>query len=280
MSTQELIDYIKLHTSRGVTKESIISVLRNAGWQETDIHEAYEKNSPPPIPATPPSSPSPVPPPPPVYKPNILLGAISTICIIVGIGGALYYLYQNPTLQTILAKQFQKQPSVTPTPTPFLSPTIQNSLLEPTPFESTSAGFLLTPPKSWRIDTSGQFGTLVFFFSNVTEKEGENPFTPNINVTSESIEGTDLDTYMKAVKEKLPATFTEYKLVEEAKITVNGLPATKIIATFTQGVYHIQNIQMILIRAGKAYIITGTTLANSWEKDKEVLQSSILTFKL
>jgi len=279
MSNQELVDYITLHTSRGVAKESILSVLRDAGWQETDIREAYEKNTPPPIPAPPPSSPSPVPPPPPKYKPNIFLGAVSTICIIAGIGGALYYLYQNPTIQTIVAKQFQKQSS-TLTPTAVPSPIIQNSLLEPTPFESTSAGFLLTPPKSWRIDTSGQFGTLVFFFSNVTEKEGENPFTPNINVTSESIEGIDLDTYMKAVKEKLPATFTEYKLVEEAKITVNGLPATKIIATFTQGVYHIQNIQTILIRAGKAYIITGTTLANSWEKDKEILQSSMLTFKL
>ena len=281
MSRQELIEYIQLHTGRGVSQESIIRVLLQAGWGENAIRDAFAQVSNR-------TAPSPLPDAPiPAYRPNRLLGIISTLCFIAGVAGTLYYIYQYPPVQEIIAKQFQKNPtSSQPSPT---SPAetlvkagfpISLDLLDSTPYESTGAGFTIQYPKNWRVDESGQLGTKVFFFSNTVEKEGVNPFTPNINIVSESTQGIALDTYMQTVKESLPKTLSEYALVEETEVTVNGLPATRMVSTFTQGAFHIKNMQVILVRNGIAYILTGTTLAGVWDTYKDMIESSLFSFRL
>lgn len=152
--------------------------------------------------------------------------------------------------------------------------------LEKQVYSNAKYGFKINAPKGWRVDESGKSGTLVFFFNNQSDKEAVNQFTANINVTSESAQGLDLDSYTKASKDTLSRLFQNYKLTEDRAVTANGVPARIIGSTFTQGLYHLRNLQLIVLKGGQAYIVTFTALESTWSKYKSLIESSLLTFKL
>jgi len=167
----------------------------------------------------------------------------------------------------------QAQQQITPqSPTP--------DTLEKQAYSNTQYGFKISAPKGWRVDDSGQFGTLVFFLNTQTDQEGENPFSANISIISESAQGYDLDSYVSVTKDLLLKLLQNYKSTDNRKVTVSGTQAQIIGGTVVQGVFHSRNLQLIVIKDGQAYVVTGTVLESTWNQYKDLIESSLLTFEL
>ncbi len=152
--------------------------------------------------------------------------------------------------------------------------------LESRPYMNNASGFSIRAPKGWSVDESGTFGTLVAFLNTQTDQEGANPFGANVNIISESSQGLDLDGHVNAVKDSLFIGMTNYKSTESKKVSVNGVQAQIIGGTFAQGVFQLRNLQLIVVKSGEAYIVTGTVLNSTWDKYKNLMEASLLTFVL
>lgn len=148
------------------------------------------------------------------------------------------------------------------------------------PYVSSKLGISIQYPKNWTIDVSGKYGAELFFFSDVTDKEKNKPFTSNINITTEDTQGYGLKAYIDASKKYIKKSFAGYKSLPDRKVTVNGKEAYIISGIFSQKGYNIRNEQLILVSGGKAYIVTATSLASTWTKYKDLFNSSFMTLKI
>jgi hypothetical protein len=82
------------------------------------------------------------------------------------------------------------------------------------------------------------------------------------------------------MKNSLPKALTGYKTIEDSAISVNGLPARLIGGNFTHGEFHVRNLQLIAVRDGQSYVVTGTALESTWGRYQNLFKSSFLTFAL
>ena len=130
----------------------------------------------------------------------------------------------------------------------------------------------------WTVDESGLMGALVFFGNPEVDFTDGLGFTANVNVIVEPIQGLDLKDYVEAGKEVLPTLFTGDEPVEDTDGTVGGLQAHLLGATFVQGAYGLRNRQLIIVKPGKAYIVTATALEESWDKYEDIFDASLRTF--
>ncbi|MCX6766861.1 MAG: DcrB-related protein [Candidatus Moranbacteria bacterium] len=151
-----------------------------------------------------------------------------------------------------------------------------NNTLEPQPYTSAKFGFTIHPPKGWTTNESPKSGAMVAFLNPKTD---ENVFHANINIIGESTQ-LDLDNYMNTNKKAMAQMDPGYKLIEDEKLTINGIPAELIGGTSKQAQFNLRNMQLYLIKDGKAAIITGTALESTWEEYKDAIRNSLLTFSL
>lgn len=155
---------------------------------------------------------------------------------------------------------------------------ILSEKLEQQVYHNAKYGFEMHIPKDWHTDESGQFDTLVLFMNASVDQEEGNPFTANMNITLESVQNVDLNVYVNAVREMLPKFLQNFKSIEDKTLKVNGTPAHLMSATFMQGVFHLRNLQLLIIKDEQAFIVTGTVLESTWEHYQELIESSLLTF--
>lgn len=146
------------------------------------------------------------------------------------------------------------------------------------PYANSQYGFQMHAPKNWRIDES-EVDT-VYFINTKTNKEGVNSFSANINVSLESSTGLDLNNFTNNAKITLPKSLNNYKAIDDKSVTVNGVETRMISGTFIHEVYHLRNLQMIVVKNNKAYIVTGTALESTWDQYKDIIESSLMTFSL
>ncbi len=146
------------------------------------------------------------------------------------------------------------------------------------PYENLNYGFRIIPPKDWTVDESGQFGDAVFFFGPTVFTSDGKPIKININVGSESTK-LGLDEYAEANKSILSEAFSDYKLVEDRKITVRGREAYIVGGTFSAQGVNIRNRQMMIIENGKAFIVTATNLESAWDQYDDLIDASLNTFE-
>ncbi len=209
---------------------------------------------------------------------------LSSIGLFATIVNASIGSYQGATGQNWFVNKFQNQKTqdetIQPKQQPTATQTTTPDTLEKQAYSNIQHGFKINPPKGWRVDESGQFGTLVIFFNTSTDQEGANPFGANINIISESTQGLNLNDYVAATKEALPKLLQNYKSTEDKSVSINGMQAKMIGGTFIQGVFHLRNFQLIAVKNGKAYIVTGTVLNSTWDTYKDLIESSLLTFEL
>ena len=99
-------------------------------------------------------------------------------------------------------------------------------------------------------------------------------FTANINVVRESFSGTLEDYEKKAV----PMLEKELK----AKLLKKEQKPGELLIEYTAKMEgrDLHFIARIVKRDDAAYVVTGTSLANDWEKQKEAITKSVMTFRL
>lgn len=148
------------------------------------------------------------------------------------------------------------------------------------PYANASSTFSIQFPEGWTVDDAGQFGALVFAVSPTVEEGEDSKFSTNINVTAEEIEVSSLDDYIDATLKALPQFLSNYETTDNKTVTVSGVPARIIGGKFSQGKLELQNLQLITLKEGKAYVVTATSLESVWGKYEDLLMASAMSFNI
>ncbi len=161
-------------------------------------------------------------------------------------------------------------PTIEPAPT--IAPiTLEN-------YTHASLGFKINSPAGWTKDESGQLGTVVIFMNTQAETQGENAFNASINVTSSDLTGSTLEEVLAASKAQLPVVFQNHQLTTEKEVMINDQKAYLIGSKFTQGVFDLENMQLLAAHGERVYVVTATSLATAWEKYEKAFEESLLSF--
>gem|GEM_PF-5697776 len=160
-------------------------------------------------------------------------------------------------------------------------------ILEPNPYISSKGKFQINAPKGWKVDESGQMGMDVIFKSSKIDKIGSTPFTANITVDTESTAGRDIRQCAETIKKGMPLIWPGYQLVEDKSVVISGHPAIVIGGKFamksqiSKDSANARNLQL-LVEDGRGILFTGTATAleSTWNENKDLLESSLLTLKI
>ena len=148
-------------------------------------------------------------------------------------------------------------------------------------YTNAKEGFSLQVPAGWKIDDSGQNGTLATFLCPEIDKISEGKgFRVNMNVVTDDARGSDLEQYADTALLSLSQTFPSYQNLEKRKIvTQSGEPAMLISGTLAPQGCRFYNIQLLVIKDGRAWVITATSLEAAWGAYGPILESSLLSFE-
>lgn len=226
-----------------------------------------------------PPNPNMVPPPPPASGSGSKMGWIIAIIVLVLVAIFVGVPFAVGVFSGIDSALKDSGQPVTPATTDTTSQLVLKTDGLTQPVYNIPGGFQINPPKDWRVDNSGQLGTLVIFTNTQTDRAGDSSFGANINVTSESTQGLNLADYVSATKGTLAKLLQDYETTEDKRVSVNGTEAQMIGGTFTQGVFPLRNLQLIVVKDGKAYVTTGTVLNSAWDKNKDLIEASLMTFQ-
>ena len=122
-------------------------------------------------------------------------------------------------------------------------------------FSSSEYGFMVTAPSGWR--QVSYPGVVVAFASPTVTGH----FATNVNVTVESVPaGFTLAQYIQAGQATLKRVITDFKPTGSRSVVLGGLPAHQQDFSGKQGEFNLYFSQTIVLRSGRAYVLTGTSL--------------------
>jgi hypothetical protein len=132
------------------------------------------------------------------------------------------------------------------------SETNESDILEGLEYKNYEYGFGFNPPTGWTKDTSGIFGTIIFFYAPV-----DDDFAENINVVSDVLpSGTSLSSYVDINRDYLNDFFANYSLIISNSRIINGMNAIGDIYTYNQGIFDLKVNQVIVEKNSKLIILT------------------------
>ena len=129
------------------------------------------------------------------------------------------------------------------------------------------------------VDDSGKLGTKVIFLSETQDFRGEAPFNANINVLTVPAPGVSLDEITAASKEQFKIMVTDFTLLGETFLVVEGREGHLFEYTFSQGVFPLRGIQLIVVYEDTAYAVTATALAATWGDYERTFNASLRSFR-
>ena len=129
--------------------------------------------------------------------------------------------------------------------------------------------------------TGGQDGISILFSAPEVDKAAQKPFADNLTVAIQSTTQS-LDGLIAETKQKYPSYLANYKVVTDQSIaTGDGRPAHLLGGTYdVEGTGSLENIQLTVAANGKAYTVTFTSPAASFESYHEQIQAVLASFSL
>ena len=85
---------------------------------------------------------------------------------------------------------------------------------------------------------------------------------------------------MDSIAKKFLSNFDNYETTKEETVILQGNEARIIEGHFFHEGVSIKNIQLVSIKENSAVIVTGTVAEFNWERYKDLIRDSILTFEL
>jgi len=290
---KELVDYIKQQTEINISRNEITDILLQQGWHQSEIDEAFaqagaadggeaifgkEFDAGP-------------------EQGNgggagkkALLFVLPIAAVLLLAAGAMIFISQQNSPNS------QNEPTETPTAVEENSAPA-NAVVEDQPQETVVAGQnqadpvllaeiaklekSIVPPAGW----TGRQGTvsyrpLAVFFKPVWEKDaaGENIFNENINILRDILSSSE-EEYLAKAKTALQSNIENYKIISDRKVSLkDGTQATLIGGSFTQNGTAMKNMQLYAVKGSDIYIITGVTLAENWDAEKDMIGEAVLSF--
>ncbi|GEM_PF-690815 len=287
---KELVDYIKQQLSLSVSKNKITEILLEQGWHQAEIDEAFldaeggairaaqeisgggESND---------------------YSRNDSAGG-KKLLLFAGLG-ALAMLIVAAMAVSLSGKSgdddkkqavlpVQNAPEVSETPAVEQeSPAVEENQVDPALLaEISKLEKTIVPPAGW---TSRQgtvsYRPLAVFFKPEFEKDatGKNVFNENISVVRDGLLNGQAE-YIAKAKAALSGKMSDYKILSDRKVNLaDGSPATLIGGSFTQNGLAMKNMQLYAFENNNVYIITGVTLAQNWDAEKDMIGAAVMSFK-
>ncbi len=146
-------------------------------------------------------------------------------------------------------------------------------------YSNPAEGFEIRPPSGWDIDESALLGTKVIFLSETPDFHDEAPFSANMNVVTGTVRELSLEEIVATTKEQLKTMLTDFTLLEETFLVVDGLEAHIFEYTFSQGVFPLRATQLIVLHEDTAYAITAGALSVAWDKYEAVFDASVRSLR-
>jgi len=144
----------------------------------------------------------------------------------------------------------------------------------------------IQPPAGWTVrEGMVRERPLAVFFKPTVEKNssGKSVFNENISISQDvfkSVNVADAAGYIAKAKSTIESTVKGYKIVSEKKVKLSdGTEATLITGTYTQNELALKNTQLYAFKGDNVYVVTGIVLESNWAKEKDMIGTSILSFK-
>ena len=169
--------------------------------------------------------------------------------------------------------------SPAPTETPEAADSQSPDLLGPRYSDSIN-GFEIRPPSGWTVDQSGLLGTKVIFYSTTPDLHGKTPFSASINVLTGPAQDSTLEEIVGPSREQVAQILTDFTLLEETSLIVNGLEAHIFEYTYSLGVFPLRVMQMLVVYEDSVYAITTGSLEAAWDKYEGVFEASLRSFRI
>lgn len=148
------------------------------------------------------------------------------------------------------------------------------------PFFDITAGFEVRPPHGWLADTSGLLETKVIFSGETPDLHGERPFAANIVVQVGPAHGFTLEQIVEESKKQSSLLLTDFDLLGDESVIVNGRKARLLDFRFVHGVFPLRSRQLIIVYQDQAYAITAGSLESAWREHEAALDASLRTFRV
>jgi hypothetical protein len=138
--------------------------------------------------------------------------------------------------------------------------------------------FEIDMPEGWEVQ-KGLMGTAIMATS---AKEGpQDQFQENINITLENVPSSiGLDKYVEISIENAKKMLSDYKTVEQTKVTINGVEFCRIVALYNVGVVSIKGLLYVGIKDGGAYNVTCTASPETYDKFKAAFEKAVKSLKI
>jgi hypothetical protein len=122
--------------------------------------------------------------------------------------------------------------------------------------------YSISYPKSWNLDTSGQMNTEFLLFSESTEND---TFNENVNLLIQDLKGHNITTLESFTELSISQIKT---MIKEGKVLENYNKKTHHILIWSGyiGDNHLKFKQFFFVKNEKAYVLTFTTLINTFDK--------------
>jgi hypothetical protein len=183
-------------------------------------------------------------------------------------GGVLLIIIVAIAAAVILASKNNDKPATTNTSSPGTS---QVALGEE--YTDKKTGFKISPPQDWTIPKQAVPG-LIVEFADQTSKQPQ----PTISAIGSPARAS-LNQYIKAISENNAKEFTNYKEIGGKKLTVDNAPAAMLEYTATVDGYDLHYSELVAIKKGAFYQVTGTTTEASWVKYSRSINASLKSVK-
>lgn len=139
-------------------------------------------------------------------------------------------------------------------------------------------GYQLQYPTTWRLDTTGIMGAELFVFSPLTDTADH--FSENVNLMIQDLSGMkiNLKAYKEITDKQLAQMFADSKVEESAIINEGDKQYYRVAYGMTQQKRNIKIISRCYIKNEKAYLVTYTALADTYEQYKKVAEEILHSF--
>jgi hypothetical protein len=150
------------------------------------------------------------------------------------------------------------------------------------PFRNPADGYQIEPPAGWvQRRTNPADGISVAFTAPTPDTSGGQPFNTNLNVFITPAKGT-LEQSVAQTIQMYPSVLENYQVViNEPTVMFDEHPAHFLGGTYdVPGVGKVQNLQLMLVEAGKLYTTTFTTPEKSYPALQTNAFGSLISFTL
>jgi predicted Zn-dependent protease len=141
-------------------------------------------------------------------------------------------------------------------------------------YEDAALGYSFEYPALWVKADQPKFGADASFLG-----PRRADLTMGLDVRSES-NPTALDVYVdRSIKKVLPEFTTNFKVLEEKPLTVNGIQAIQVVYSYRQGQFDLTSVEAVYALGDRKVILTFCVLSEYYDELKAAVDASVQSFQ-